>query len=301
MADELSGRQFTLQHLGLLHHVESGMFDELNMGNEQAIYDTIMQRALCVPYLMDQLLAISAAHLSTIYSQDGLRYRNQAAQLQMRALAHLNRNTTAIASHHGVDMFLYASFLGLHAMFDALRHRDLENMLDGLITYLGIHRGVVIFAQQSWDDIQPVLNLIVGDRSIFDQVPHGRDLRRGVCAPLMDLIDNGGLSAADKNTCNVVLENLQRTFYLSDAASEPHTKIHFATACATQLPATFLDMLRRRAPEALVILAYYAVLVHQSRQFWVFGESGRFLIRSITASLPSWSDILSWPNQQIGI
>lgn len=301
MTDELPSYQFTLQHLSLLHHFKSGMFDDLNMGKEQAIYETVIQRALRVPFLMDQVLAISAAHLSTIHSNEALHYRNQAAQLQTRALAQLNRNTVAIASHHSVDMFLYASFLGLHAMFDALRHRDLENMLDGLITYFGIHRGVLAFAHQSWQDIQPVLNLIVGDRSIFDQVPHSQNLRHGVCTPLIDVIDGSGFATADKKTCRVVIQSLQRTFDLSDATSEPHTKVHLATAFATRLPAAFLDMLRRNAPEALAILAYYAVLVHRSRQFWVFGGSGQFLIRSITANLPSWSDTLRWPNQQIDL
>ncbi|EHK49339.1 hypothetical protein TRIATDRAFT_297937 [Trichoderma atroviride IMI 206040] len=64
--------------------------------------------------------------------------------------------------------------------------------------------------------------------------------------------------------------------------------------------ARFGDMVRSRIPEALVILSFYAVLLHRHRSFWVFGDSGRFLIQSISTYLGTkWEQWLLWPNSQL--
>ncbi|KAL3429203.1 hypothetical protein BDV09DRAFT_190321 [Aspergillus tetrazonus] len=51
-------------------------------------------------------------------------------------------------------------------------------------------------------------------------------------------------------------------------------------------------------PESLVILAYYATLFHRFRDFWLFGDSGAFIIQEVTRYLGSeWDDWMAWPNQ----
>jgi hypothetical protein len=58
----------------------------------------------------------------------------------------------------------------------------------------------------------------------------------------------------------------------------------------------FLQMLRQRRPEALVILAHWAVFLHYHRDFWVFGDSGRFLLESTRKYLGTyWDDWMAWP------
>lgn len=301
--DGSSRQSYTLHHLSLLHHLESGLFfRSLNVGQRNDMCKTVIRRALQVPYLMDQLLALSAAHLiSVIHPNDASRHQNEAAQLQTRGLTTLNRCTTDVASNNGLDMFLYSSFLGIHNMFDALQRRDLQQLLDAFITYVAVHRGVLAFARNSWQEIQPVVNLIVGDRTIFDRTIHAMNVTRTECAPLADLIDrSSSLTSAERETCRTMVESLQGAFDLRRVVSGACAKVHVVTACAARFPAAFLELLKQRVPEALVIFTYFAVLMYQSRQFWVFGESGQFLIRSITAYLgPSWVDCLTWPNEQI--
>ncbi|CAI7677048.1 unnamed protein product [Penicillium pancosmium] len=277
--------EFTLLHLELLHHFESVLSKDLNMGTEQAMQfcNMTVESALSVPYLMDQVLALSAAHKSHVHRdrQAAHNYRTQAAELQTRGLTRLNRDGVHVVHCDALPMFLYSSFLGIHSLFDALQHRDLEALLDDFVTYLAIHRGVSAVVPQSWPEIEPVLELIVEDRRIFDRISRGGGSGQGECDALKALIDSSpGLSAAEKVAGRAVIEALQWTFDLCNASAETRTKAHFLSAWATVLPVEFLDMLKGRKAEALAVLAYYAVLLHESRDFWVFADAVSMLYES---------------------
>lgn len=67
-------------------------------------------------------------------------------------------------------------------------------------------------------------------------------------------------------------------------------------AWPVMIPEEYVDALHMGRPEALIILAHYAVLLHTYRQLWVFGDGGRFLIESICDSFGAdWEDWLEWP------
>ena len=65
-------------------------------------------------------------------------------------------------------------------------------------------------------------------------------------------------------------------------------------------PGPFVDLLQQLQPLALVVLAYFGVLVHRSRRFWIFGDSGTFVIRAVAAHVGSgWEEPLRWPLEQL--
>jgi hypothetical protein len=59
-------------------------------------------------------------------------------------------------------------------------------------------------------------------------------------------------------------------------------------------------LLSRRKPEALIILAHYAVLLHRRRRVWLVGNVGWILIQEISKFLGTfWKTWLDWPNEVI--
>jgi hypothetical protein len=63
-------------------------------------------------------------------------------------------------------------------------------------------------------------------------------------------------------------------------------------------PLSFVDALRERQPEALVILAYYGILLSKCRDFWVVGNAGRRLVRLVASNLsPEWGRYMELPKQ----
>lgn len=301
---------FTMLHLELLHHFELEMCHGLSLPAHEAMHfsKVSIQCALTTPYLMDQILAIAAAHRSTVCVADRQAYyRRQAAELQTRGLSRLNReglDRPTGETNNSLPMFLYSSFLAIHVMFDSLRHRELEALLDAFVTYLSAQRAVRTFAGLSWTEIRPLVEYIVGrDYECFRQT-HRRAAAASSedceCAPLAALVQRSSLHEADRATCSVVVDELQWTFDLSKAASDPRSRVHFIGAWATHLPVEFLGLIKDRTPEALVILAYCAVLLHRSRRYWIFDGAGQFLVWSISKHLGEpWADVLTWPNEQI--
>ena len=66
------------------------------------------------------------------------------------------------------------------------------------------------------------------------------------------------------------------------------------------LSGEFTDLLSMRKPEALIILAHYAVLLHHRRRVWLVGNVGGILIQEISKFLGTfWKSWLDWPNEVI--
>ncbi|KAI0469485.1 hypothetical protein F4859DRAFT_505443 [Xylaria cf. heliscus] len=230
--------------LELLHHAQSGM--GLNVGMTEAhtmrMWDFIFGHALESPYFLDQLLALAAAHLSSLHPDRKDYFQQHASRLQTRSLTQLNnRHRHQDAHKESMALLLHSSMLGQHLLFDALRYPDESSVvIDKFISYLSIHRGV---------------HAVLSDTS------------------------------------------LQWSFAASE---DQRNRFQSATAWPIILPAAFLDLLKQRRPEALVIVARYAVLMHYSRDIWIFGNGGRLLVRSISQYLGTfWAQWLVWPNEEI--
>ncbi|PTB67776.1 hypothetical protein BBK36DRAFT_1116184 [Trichoderma citrinoviride] len=297
---EWQAQAYSLAHLKLLHHFESRGFEEASMIQLPAsMRQVIMQCALTSPYLMDQILALSAAHLSTLHrGQQQIFFRNQAMELQTRALTLFNRSELGISEQNSCSWFLYASFLGLHVMFETFQCSNFDVFLEQLATYFPVHRGVSVVIKQSWPAIKGIVEEVVGQRDIS-----GRGFAKGHSHEfdgILSLIDDSDLEEADKEACVEAADILHWVFKLHHTHQGTQFQIHFTIAWSILVPARFGEMLRKRVPEALIILSFHAVLLHRLRKFWIFGESGRFLIQSISTHLGTrWARWMIWPNEQL--
>lgn len=307
-ADSLSASGYDLVHLGLLHHLETQV---LNSGAARflpdevdgaALLDMLLKSAVSAPYLMDEVLAMSALHLSTLTSDvaEKQRYHRQAAQLQTRALTVLNTSRPAVASENCLPMFLFSGILGLHVLFEAASfQQDFTQVLDKFIQFLGLHRGIRTITRHSWHILtQTEL------RGIFDVLSGAERQEQPLAEPgtecdaLMAQLtaSSDSLGPVAFTACREAVEWLQ--WIIRQRRNLPRTvQAHVVMAWPVLISFDYLQMLRQRRPEALVILAHWAVFLHYERDFWVFGNSGRFMIESTSKYLgPYWDDWLAWPN-----
>lgn len=64
----------------------------------------------------------------------------------------------------------------------------------------------------------------------------------------------------------------------------------------------FTDLLEQRRPEALVMLAHFAVLLHWYKEVWLFGEGGRRVVECVSGYLGgAWGDWLEWAKVEVGL
>ncbi|CVL02503.1 uncharacterized protein FMAN_00025 [Fusarium mangiferae] len=294
------GDLFDLNHFALYHHLLTNRhtITSIDPSNENIISHTL-DHALKAPYLMNQLLALSALHLS---NPPSLRqpYYQLATSLQTRALALFNEERQEVSEESSVPMFLFSSLVGVHVLCDTLQgpRESFGAVLDRFITYLYIHRGVRAVTKHSWHTIKnsglgPIL------QQIEDAFP-APDKETEATAILHRMIDSNASQSSATKYHNAA-STLQRSFSLHEALNQPNKRrFDAAIAFCLDVDDEYLELLKKRQPEALVILAFFAVLLHWNGSTWIFGDGGQYLIQSITAHLGlHWAEWLQWPNSML--
>ncbi|TEA10386.1 Sterol uptake control protein 2 [Colletotrichum sidae] len=321
---------YDLRHMELLYHFEHELGPDMGFGDPtQPRYQRMsIKQALRTPYLMDELLALSAAHKSTLAAgaggrqdddDDAVFYRGEAARLQTRALSQFNLARAEVSADNLLPIFLYSTWLGQHVLFDAftLPPGGFSAVLDKLVHCMNLHRGVRTIAAGSWATLRAHFEAHLGADSRFvdtilldpDSVESGAE-----CAGLLGLFaardsssssggsgGGGDLTDPARAACREAVEALQLMFDIRRTAGlTPVRRISTVQEWSVRVPTAFVSLLDQRRPEALVVLAYWGALLHYCRGYWAYAGAGRTLVRSISAHLGSyWSEWLAWPQETV--
>ncbi|KAK4946710.1 hypothetical protein LTR10_014212 [Elasticomyces elasticus] len=254
--------------------------------------------ALTTPYLMHQLLATSAFHLSIRAADSRMVYREYGTGLQTRALSLFNESNPIleVSSANCAQMFLFSALIGVHLLCDALHfYRDsLEAFIHRFAHCLSVHCGVLAITSQSIHLLQATeVGAHLTSPHVFQQPPPNSDPDLGA---LQDLLLTTDLSLASRDACQNAVLRLQQVFEAQRSAPETKLRMPLAFAWPALLSPEYIELLRQQRAEALIILAHYAMLLHRGRDLWLIGDGGRFLISSICGSLGSkWQKYLKVP------
>jgi hypothetical protein len=294
-----------MEHILFLYNAEVNLQKSLKVPEAQAAlaWRTLFQCCLRSPYLLDQVLALSAAHLSTEQEDKRKIYENEATTLQTRALATFKASQPHSQPNADyLPIVLYSSFLALHVLFDTFRCRQSFNLfMDRYTTYLSVHRGVhATMPPGIFDRLLPEMRPFTGELNL-DSSPH----EIGVvgsheCQPLVRLMEDADPTHPSTIACNEALRSLQSTYNMCRRRASMLSHIQYVTIWPVTISSEFIVLIKQRRPEAMLILAYYAVLLHDLRDFWVFGDGGRYLVQSISEHLGTfWDEFLAWPIEAV--
>ncbi|KAL0941403.1 Upc2 protein [Colletotrichum truncatum] len=297
VASPANGQFFTMEHLRLFRHFATHMPSFAGLDEFlKPIIDMTIDVALSAPYLMDVMLANAAMHLAETNPSRADYYRLQATQLQTRGLMLFNEAKEEISEETCIPMFLFAATVGNQTLCETLRTNrdDFNAFLDQFAWYLSLHRGVCTVTGSSWHIIRQS-----GAKEFLDFLdarhPQVEVPEIGL---LYRMLDQADLGPASLEACRAAADILAHAYAIYRSISErSRHQSSSVMAFGSRITTGFIDVLKQRRPEALVILAYYAVLLHWCREYWVFGDAGQFMIRSISAHLGDyWSEWLAFPN-----
>ncbi|KAI1379584.1 Upc2 protein [Hypoxylon crocopeplum] len=296
-----TGTTFEAIHMILLHHAECNMASYMALqGAIRPIIDAAVNSALTAPYLLDQLLALSALHLSTQNTATSSLYHHHATELQTRALRLFNQSREDVGERNYMPTFLFATLLGIHVLRDTLaaRHQDLGSFVGAYVAYARLHRGVRAVTSTHWDRIlQSELKPLMYIAARADDIE--KQARGSETELLRQFLETSELASSSVGACLDALRWVQ--WALDTAAREPgrfDVAVHATLAWALVVPDRYVEALYQHQPEALVVLAYYAAVLHRHRRCWVFGDAGSALVQSIIAHVgPFWADVLVWPQE----
>ena len=301
--------QYSIVHLKLLHHFEhelSRAMLSLHPGMGPLLH-LVVQEAFATPFLMDQLLGLSAAHRSTTFPEDNqATYHIEATRLQTRSLRGFNAEVAKDgAGNKPLAVFIFSTLVSHHALFQACRTqgRCFASLLDEFDTCFKLHRGVGAVAGQALPNIDEHIRTQILVRPRQNDAAAGSPSvmteRGDECADLFRLVEASNLSQSTREIYREAIDTLQDKFDL--VRSSPQTRVAAAQEWLVLAPTAYQPLLYQRHPEALVIFAHYAVLLHRARDYWAVGDAGSFLVSSIRAHLgPGWAEWLKWPVQVVG-
>jgi hypothetical protein len=288
-------------HVEFVHNLSSKAIEAFNRPDSLVgvPFQYILRYGLDAPYLMNELLSLSALHLSITKPAKRNFYEHHSTQLQNYALSSFNASSKNITDENTVPIFLFAGVLGLHKLCETLvcRNNDFENFLDRFVQYVTLHRGVrTIISQGRWEflqqtELKPLLEL--GDR-----LPSLENTLGPACQRLLDLINRLALNDSISKTYCLAVQATQSVMTVTEGRVPGANSLDALVAWTLLVPPEYIDLLAERRGEALVILAHYGALVNTHRQQWLFGDGGEYLVRSISQYLgPDWEEWLHWPQQ----
>ncbi|KAL4953781.1 hypothetical protein BDW69DRAFT_151149 [Aspergillus filifer] len=273
-----------LQHIELITHLISDS-RMLSLGDGVEPYHIgiarALRRGLESPFLLYELLALSARHLSHLHQESSPsqaeQYARQAMDLQTQGIALFNAEKVIVDQNNCVAVCLFSVVLGHHLLTDTLCHREggLNGFLERYVQCLETHRGVFTVSMTGWDllmetELGPALSR---SRQFTSSEPKGTE-----CDQLKALVfGSENLSLIEKSSCLSAIGHLQRGF---DAVFQPednNMRYQMVFLWTMLVPPEFTSMLAAKRPEALIMLAYYAVLLHHGRDIWQVGEAGRYI------------------------
>lgn len=288
-----------MQHVKLLHHLCKETLESLRPEIESVgftLHDAFNE-VFSAPYVLNQLLALAAIHLSTSNTETQGFYRQQAKELQTHALSIFNQMTPEANVETCVPLFIFSSTLGLHEMCEAFFFRvpDFEDFLDNFIRYLSLHKGVRAITGNTWHLLNQSIVGPICKRGEHIMAPVG-DALGNTCSQLLGLVKAANIAEEYKSSYKKAISALQSIF------GGPHRDVpeNISTTAILSWPVIldtdYIELLRMREPHALLILAHFGALVHIRRDMWIFGDGGQFLVTLIAAYLGSeWSNWLAWP------
>lgn len=289
----LNGRRETTDgnidmfHMELLLHFSFAIYvPELDEDNSAT--SLILKAALTSPYLMHEVLALSARHLATTRPDNSDWYLHQAVDLQTKALTLFNNSHRHDGQDASISRLLFSSILGRHILTDTLAYRGLEfsQFLSRFIQGVRVHRGTRAVTQAyGWEnllssEIGPLMAKGIDPQRLEDPTalhPHSQTL----------ISQASSLSAGERLACSRAVQMIETAL---DDVKSPDTSLfglRIIFVWPILLPDEFISLLERQVLEAITILGRYASLLQAGRHLWQVQDAGTYLSDLISDLLGS--------------
>ncbi|KAL9605281.1 MAG: hypothetical protein Q9179_001529 [Wetmoreana sp. 5 TL-2023] len=265
---------------------------------------TVCKEGLTHGFLMRGILAIAALHLSRLRPDRASDYQNIAESHQNKALSSflpIMPNPTQLNCH---AFFALSSLIVVYA-FASPQKRGTTVFTDqsqDSADWLPLIRGVNSILQQAWPWVEngPLRGLL--QPGIINTVD--TKLPRPADQQLRQLAEMCKGAAGGEEAVEAYVEAvkaLRKCYVKIFIRASVECEVGTAFTWPVEVPDKFIQLLKAGAPEALVILAHYCVVLHHLNDYWWMRGWAAHLIENIYNELSDpWRDWIQWPSETIG-
>jgi hypothetical protein len=187
---------------------------ELNIELHEFSSQLLFKCAMEAPYLMHQLLAVSARRLASQMPQRASYFLDHAMRLQTKAVSIYNGTAAKaqIDQSNCSALLLFCSLLGRHLLADLLANRDADfaAFFARYLEFLTVSRGLMAMSMAAWDLLleSDIKHLVIWALSISRSTPQGNH-----CDELLRLVaESDNLDSPSKEACSKAIAYLQVGF-----------------------------------------------------------------------------------------
>lgn len=274
---------------------------------------TIVELGIIHPFLMHEILALSALHLSQIRPQKASVYR-QAADTHFATALSLFQPEIANLSLSNCDAcFAFSTTIFTHAWASQhpekpsalffLPPAELEEDPDVMhVEWVKLHRGSQNILLRQFPELrvgvfEPLFAPWVGlDPNHVKPLPAADEAQ---LSALSSAWDAPHISAEKKATLDEALYKVRRVFSL--LVNNPEiSKLSSVMSWFSMISEEYLKLLSDKTPEALLVAAIYCVALKKADNMWWVRGKGENLLRTVIAELgPEWERWTKWPIEQV--
>lgn len=271
--------------------------------HDDSYRNLVIKTAFKYHFVLYEMLGLAA--LSKHLYSPNETYKALAASFQEKAIAGLDDIMTKVDSENCVAVVLFAHLIGLHSFCDTFAsapNNTFSDFLESLIGSAQLLRGINAICRPFWNDLAATeVGEFMKDAMLRRDSMLGRECDE--TASLLTLIQDADISESSRQTYADVIYWLQRSFDEVRALDPEHrASTNTAFVWLIMISPAYLQLLDEARPEALVILANFAVVLHYRRGCWAIGNAGYILLKSVMSHLGrQWKQWLLWPQSQLGL
>jgi hypothetical protein len=294
--------------LELLHHYTTVTYKTLPSGAAADQYELwqiqVVQLGFHHKFLLRGILAVAARHLCYLepMRQEVLMLRASTHQsIAVRSFHHaLNR----VDSSNCVAIFAFSCIVVALA-FARPKNPGGMGLQKEIFDWFHMVRGCNSVLQTQWEIVsrsflgplvkKGMLHETAVSHTIRDSEWVTRLLR--LCAS-----ENLAQDREASNACALAIHELLNAYaQVSILTERKQDFVPIIFVWAVAIPQSYLLLLQDRKPEAMVIMAYYSVLLQRVNDQWYMRGWARFLVEQIETTLgEEWQPWLSWPKEVTG-
>lgn len=293
--------------LELLHHFTTETcFTLSDQPNSHRLWQVVVpQEAFHHDFLMRGILAVASLHLSYLRPEKEEDYRRMAVQHQDVAIGSFRSIMPKITQSNCHAFFALSSLIVIFAFAAPRASNSLAftNTSQEPAEWLPLIRGVHSILMSVWPWIKHgSLGGLLPDG--IDE-PNTRDLAEvadNQFVQLSRLCENASDKPEILDAYRATVQGLRACFVKLYSKNPNECEVSIAFLWPIMIPQTFIAMLNSRAPEALVVLAHYCVILHHLDGYWWKKGWADHLMANIYRELDeSWHSWIEWPSSLIEI
>ncbi|KAJ4989967.1 sterol uptake control protein 2 [Stagonosporopsis vannaccii] len=270
-------------------------------------------------YVMHSILSLSALHMARANPSDRQGLLRIAAEHRSRALDEFTEDIHRAGPYNSSALFANATLTFFYAFvsFSDVFHEDKTIIKARTAQILGaewipLARGTVAVLEPVYRYVRagPLRSFL--EVYNFDELDLTGDTHIGLYGKQLTKIqslwatdDYGGIYDETLRIllkCSIWMKQFETMDNSVRTKWGYHRSFSGPFFWLFSAPEKYFNLQQQRQPPALVIFAYYGVLLHHLDDHWWAENCGRSIVSAVDMCLgPYWSSWLDWPKQEVGL